>query len=80
MTLKVKENLAVRFEHNPIMSAEKIPASCFAAYNGGVIKVGLEYVMMMRMETMARAYYCWVAKSKDGINFEPDNETITKKP
>lgn len=66
-----------RYADNPIMDAERIPAPCFAAYNGGVVKNGDEYVMLLRMESMARKYYCWVARSRDGFLFAPDPEPVT---
>lgn len=74
--IHAKANLCVRYENNPIMDADRIPASCFAVYNGGAVKAPNGYVMMMRMETMARDHYCWVARSNDGIHFTPDPDPV----
>jgi predicted GH43/DUF377 family glycosyl hydrolase len=70
------KNIIKRDNRNPILKPEDMPFDCFAVYNGGAVKVGDEYIIMVRAEDSARKQYAWVARSSDGVNFVPDPEPV----
>ena len=48
-----KKDIITRYEHNPILKPEDMPAPCCAVYNSGVIKTPQgEYIMASRFETL----------------------------
>ncbi len=65
-----------RYEKNPVLTPADMPFDCFAVYNGGAVKIGGEYIMMVRCEDMARRQYAWTARSRDGYGFQPDPEPV----
>jgi len=66
-----------RYENNPILVPDDMPAPCCAVYNSGVVKLpNGEYVMMSRFEELNKKQCCWVSRSKDGFNFTPDPEPV----
>ncbi len=69
--------LVKRYEHNPILRPEDMPAPCCAVYNSGVIKTADgEYIMASRFETMSKRQCVWVSRSRDGIHFTPDEAPV----
>ncbi len=70
------KNILKRCLKNPLIKPEDMPMDCFAVYNGGAVKVGNEYIVMLRVENSSRRQFAWVARSQDGINFEPDPQPV----
>jgi predicted GH43/DUF377 family glycosyl hydrolase len=66
----------IRYKNNPVLRPQDIPADCFAVYNGGAAKINGEYILMVRVEDMARREYAWTARSKNGYDFVPDAEPV----
>lgn len=66
-----------RYEKNPILKPEDMPAPCCAVYNSGVVKTtDGEYIMASRFETPAKEQRVWISRSKDGIHFIPDEAPV----
>lgn len=66
-----------RYENNPILTPNDMPAPCCAVYNSSVVKTpDGRYIMASRFETPAKEQKIWVSRSDDGINFVPDPEPI----
>lgn len=69
--------LLTRYEANPILSPNDMPAPCCAVYNSGVVKTPAgEYIMASRFETLSKKQQVWVSRSKNGIDFVPDPEPV----
>jgi len=67
---KKKENIAVRYPKNPILTKDDVPAAAKGVYNSGCIKIADgQYVMLCRVETPSMKQLIWPADSKDGIKF-----------
>lgn len=72
-----KFDVIKRYENNPILTPEDMPAPCCAVYNSGVVKTPEgEYIMASRFEELNKTQKVWVSRSKDGINFTPDPEPV----
>jgi predicted GH43/DUF377 family glycosyl hydrolase len=65
-----------RYKKNPILAPEDMPLDCFAVYNGGAVKIGDEYILLLRVEDMVRKRMVYCARSKDGYDFIPDPEPV----
>ena len=49
---KEKQDIVARYQGNPILTKEDVPAAAKGIYNSGCIKTGKnEYVMVCRVET-----------------------------
>lgn len=67
---KEKQNILKRYEGNPILTKDDVPAAAKGVYNSGCIKTGDDsYVMLCRVETPSMKQLIWPADSKDGKNF-----------
>ena len=48
-----RKSIVTRYENNPILKPEDMPAPCCAVYNSGVIKTSDgDYIMMSRFEEL----------------------------
>ena len=73
----VTKDILKRYENNPILHPDDMPAPCCAIYNSGVVKLPSgEYVMMSRFEEPNKKQKIWTSRSKDGIHFVPDPEPV----
>ena len=73
-----RKSIVTRYENNPILKPEDMPAPCCAVYNSGVIKTSDgDYIMMSRFEELNKKQCVWVSRSKDGFRFTPDPEPVT---
>ncbi len=70
------KSIITRYKQNPVLKPEDMPFDCFAVYNGGAVKIGNEYVVMVRAENTKRKSYAWVARSNNGFDFTPDPEPV----
>lgn len=70
------KNSIVRYIHNPVLKPDDMPLDCFAVYNGGAVKVGNEYILLVRTEDATRKQWVYAARSHDGYRFTPDPEPV----
>jgi predicted GH43/DUF377 family glycosyl hydrolase len=74
---KDKQDIAVRYEGNPILTREDVPAAAKGVYNSGCIKTAEgKYVMLCRVETPSMKQFIWPADSDNGIDFKLRPEPI----
>jgi predicted GH43/DUF377 family glycosyl hydrolase len=77
MSNMIIKEIITRYENNPILKPEDMPAPCCAVYNSGVIKTAAgEYIMASRFETLDKTQCVWVSRSTDGIHFTPDDKPV----
>jgi len=69
-------DLLRRWEGNPIITADDIPFSCNTVFNGGVVKLGDEYLMLLRVEGQHGHSVFALARSKDGYDFAIEPEPV----
>jgi predicted GH43/DUF377 family glycosyl hydrolase len=65
-----------RHSENPIITPQDMPFECYSVFNAGAIKVKDEYILILRTECYARNTDFYVARSRDGVNFEVEPEPI----
>lgn len=65
-----------RWEGNPILTAEDIPFPCNTVFNGGPVKVGGEYLILLRVEGQQGYSVLALARSADGYHFKVEPEPV----
>lgn len=71
-----------RSPRNPIITRESIVstapglADVSSVFNPGAVKVGSEYILLLRVQNRARETSLVVARSRDGLNFDIDLKPI----
>ena len=60
-------HLFVRYQSNPIITAEDLPYPANTVFNPGAARVGDETVLLMRVEDLRGISSLQVARSKDGV-------------
>jgi predicted GH43/DUF377 family glycosyl hydrolase len=63
-------DLLVRYDGNPIITADDIPFSCNTVFNGSPVKVGDEYLLLLRVEGQHGHSLFALGRSRDGYSFE----------
>lgn len=69
-----------KYEGNPVMCPAKMPVEVLYTFNPGVIKHNDEYIMIMDATGLDDIHRLWLARSKDGINFEAENHPLNMPP
>lgn len=72
----MEERIFKKYANNPIISPEKMPETVLYTFNPGAIKHNGEYILMMDVTTLDDIHRLWLARSKDGYNFEIEPEPI----
>jgi len=62
---------------NPLIRASDLPEGIMYLLNPGAIKYNGEYILMMDAATLSTPIVFWLARSKDGIRFIPDQEPVS---
>ena len=65
-----------RWEGNPILTADDIPFHCNTVFNGTPVKVGNEYLLLLRVEGQRGYSFFALARSRDGLHFEVEDEPV----
>ena len=73
-----------RWEGNPIITLEDIPFRCNTVFNGTPVKLGNEYLLLIRVEGQQGYSFFALARSRNGLHFKveerpallPSNEGI----
>lgn len=63
------ENIVSIYEHNPVITPDKVPYACTACFNPGAIKYDGKYILLPRMQDLSGRSNIGYAYSEDGINF-----------
>ncbi len=69
-------DLLHRWEGNPILTADDIPFPCNTVFNGAPVKVGDEYLLLLRVEGKEGYSVLALARSVDGLHFEVESEPV----
>jgi beta-1,4-mannooligosaccharide/beta-1,4-mannosyl-N-acetylglucosamine phosphorylase len=75
---KIGRDIFHRWEGNPIVELEDIPYSCNTVFNGTPVKLGGEYLILLRVEGLQGYSYFALARSVDGFRFEVDDEPVMR--
>ncbi|HUS92769.1 MAG TPA: glycoside hydrolase family 130 protein [Phycisphaerae bacterium] len=74
MALRRGRDLLHRWERNPIITLRDVPYRCNTVFNGTPVKLDGQYVMIVRIEGQ-QGYSCFaLARSRDGVHFEVEDE------
>lgn len=65
-----------RWEGNPILTSDDIPFPCNTVFNGAPVKVGEEYLLLLRVEGQEGYSVLALAHSDDGFHFEVEREPV----
>ena len=76
MNQGVSRDLIHRFERNPIIELENLSFTCLNIMNAGAVKLGDQYILLIRIETMKGHSVFVVARSTNGTSFTLDKEPI----
>ena len=66
----------IRFDKNPVLTPEMIPFNCYTVMNTGVTRFEGDVLLLLRIEDCQRNTHFHVARSKDGINFNVNEDPI----
>ncbi len=70
MLQSIGRDLLHRFEGNPILTLKDMPYPCNTVFNGTPVKVGQEYLLLIRVEGLQGTSFFALARSADGLHFE----------
>ncbi|MFC1771614.1 glycoside hydrolase family 130 protein [Candidatus Margulisiibacteriota bacterium] len=73
---KIGRDIFHRWEGNPIVVLEDIPYRCNTVFNGTPVKLGDEYIILLRVEGLQGCSYFALARSCDGFRFEVDDKPV----
>lgn len=76
MSIKVGQDLVKRWEENPIITPADIPFPCNTVFNATAAKFSAEYILLLRVEDLARHSIFALARSEDGFHFKVDDEPV----
>lgn len=76
MPRKIGRDLFHRWEGNPILTLEDMPFRCNAVFNGTSVKLGDEYLLLLRIEGQQGYSFFALAKSPDGLHFEVEDRPV----
>ena len=61
------EELFVRCESNPLITAENLPYQANTVFNAGAADLGAEVLLLLRVESCSGRSHLIVARSRDGV-------------
>ena len=76
MQRRIRRDIFHRWEGNPMLTLDDIPFRCNAVFNGTPVKVGDEYLLLMRIEGQQGYSFFALARSPDGLHFEVEDEPV----
>ena len=74
------ERLLQKYEGNPIITPADMPKEVLYTFNPGAIKHNGEYIMIMDATGLDDIHRLWLARSKDGIHFVPEEKPLPMPP
>lgn len=73
MSTLADTDLLKRYAHNPIITAEDIPFTCNTVFNASPVKLGDDYVLLLRVEGQHGYSLFALAHSHDGLEFDVEH-------
>lgn len=74
MIWKTGRDVIHRYAKNPLISIEDLPFQCSDIWNAGVIRFNDEYLLLLTVETLEGLGSIYLARGKDGYNFNVEHE------
>ncbi len=72
MANKQGNDLLRRWTRNPLITLEDVPYQCNTVFNGAVVRLDGEYVLLLRVEGQQGYSFFCLARSRDGLHFALD--------
>ena len=76
----MNKRILKKYDGNPIFSPENMPVEVLYTFNPGVVKHNDEYIMIMDVTGLDDIHRLWLARSKDGISFIPQEHPLKMPP
>ena len=76
MAKRPAHDLFRRWEGNPALELDDIPFRCNTVFNGTPVKLGDEYLILLRIEGQQGYSFFALARSDNGFHFEVDPEPV----
>jgi predicted GH43/DUF377 family glycosyl hydrolase len=76
MARRVRRDVFRRWEGNPILTLEDMPFPCSTVFNGSPVKLGNEYLILLRVEGQQGYSFFALARSPDGYHFEVEEKPV----
>jgi len=70
MARKLGRDLVHRWKANPIIALEDIPFRCHTVFNAAATKMGDEYILLLRVESLRGISFMVLARSSNGYEFQ----------
>lgn len=74
MAQRQGRDLLHRWVRNPLITREDVPFQCNTVFNGAVVRLDGEYVLLLRVEGQQGYSFFTLARSRDGLHFSLDPE------
>jgi predicted GH43/DUF377 family glycosyl hydrolase len=74
MAQMLGRDLLHRWKRNPIITLEDVPFPCNTIFNGSPVKIGNEYLLLLRVEGLQGYSFFALARCRDGLHFQMDNQ------
>jgi predicted GH43/DUF377 family glycosyl hydrolase len=71
-----EQDVLVRYEGNPIITAAEVPFTCNTVFNGSVIKLGDQYLILLRVEGQHGYSVFALGRSADGYHFTIEPQPV----
>lgn len=76
MARRTGRDLFHRWEGNPVLALDDIPFRCNTVFNGTPVKLGGEYLLLMRVEGQQGYSFFALARGDNGLHFEVEPEPV----
>lgn len=67
-------DLLHRWARNPLLTLDDMPYQCNTIFNGAVVRLDGEYVLLLRVEGQQGFSFFCLARSRDGLHFSVDEQ------
>ncbi len=69
-------DILLRYDGNPILTADDIPFTCNTVFNGSPVKIGKEYFLLLRVEGQHGYSVFALGRSRDGYDFDVEDRPV----
>jgi len=74
MAQRQGRDLLHRWMRNPLITREDVPFQCNTIFNGAVVRLDGEYVLLLRVEGQQGYSFFTLARSRDGLHFSLEHQ------
>jgi len=76
MARRFRRDVFHRWEGNPVLTLEDMPFRCNTVFNGTPVKIGDEYLLLLRIEGQRGYSFFALARSEDGLHFDVEDRPV----